>query len=146
MKRVLSILFAVLVLVGLLLFFGALVRGLTMGALVTGLIYWGLVRPYDKKRRLMREVSDRAFGGLPGFPNEQTWLVADSLNKNDAFHDDVCSLARRDRDAHDLGLRIRVYVGEHFEPALIDDLSAVHWDAIGAAWLARAGEAKRSQD
>jgi hypothetical protein len=57
----------------------------------------------------------------------------------------VCSFARQERDAHDLGLRIRAYVGEHFEPGLVDDLSVVDWDAIGAAWLEKAGEAKRTQ-
>ena len=116
-----------------------------MGALVTGLMVWGLVRPYFKHRKLMDEASDRAYDGRQGFPNERTWLVADVLSTNDSFHDDVCRFARQDRDAHDLGLRIRAYVGEHFEPGLIDDLSIVDWDAIGAAWLRRAGEAKRSQ-
>ena len=54
------------------------------------------------------------------------------LSNNASFHDDVCGFARQETDAHDLGLRIRAYVGEHFKPGQVDDLSLVDWDAIGA--------------
>lgn len=161
MKRLLSILLAVAVLAGLVLFFGPLVRGLTMGALVAGLIWFGLAAPYFKGRRLeatigdaraaeqgagvMSDVSEEARDGWHGFRTKQTWLVADWLSNDDSFHDDVCKIARQESDAHDLGLRIRAYVGEHFEPGLVDDLGMVDWDAIGAAWSKKAGEVKRTE-
>ena len=49
MKRVASIVFAVLVLAGLVLFSGPLVRGLTLSVLMIGLMWWGLVGPYFKR-------------------------------------------------------------------------------------------------
>jgi hypothetical protein len=145
MRRVLVMLFAVVVLAGLLFFSGALARGLTMGAMFMGLTWWGLVRPYAAKRKVMNDVSARAFRGLPGIPNEQTWLVADVLDSNDAFHDDICGLACRATDAHDLGRLIRAYAAAHLGPELAGDLTVVDWDAVGALWSARAGEARRTQ-
>ncbi len=143
MKRVISIVFAVAVLVGLELFFGSLVRGLTTGVLVIGLMWWGLVGPYFRSRKATSEMTDWSRDGEHGV-NEQTWLVAVGLSNDASFHDDVCGFARQESDAHDLGLRISAYVGEHFKPGQIDNLSLVDWDAIGAFWLQKADEANRS--
>jgi hypothetical protein len=144
MKRVASIVFAVLVLAGLVLFSGPLVRGLTLSVLMIGLMWWGLVGPYFKRRNAMSQVSDSSHDGGHDVGKEQTWLVAVGLSNNASFHDDVCGFARQETDAHDLGLRIRAYVGEHFKPGQVDDLGLVDWDAIGAFWLQKADEPKRS--
>ncbi len=154
-RKVVYILLAVVVLAGLVLFSGPLVRALTMGLLVAGLMWYGLAGPYFRGRRprviigdtrapehgagAIGDVSERAYDGWHGFRNRQTWLVAGWLSNEHSVHDDVRSIALRESDAHDLGLSIRVYVGEHFEPGLVDDLSVVDWDEIGAAWLKQGG-------
>ena len=50
-RRVPLILFAVIVLGWLVLFFGPLVRGLTMGAIVAGVLWFGLIVPNRRGRR-----------------------------------------------------------------------------------------------
>jgi hypothetical protein len=161
MRRVVPILLAVVVLAGLVLFCGPLVRGLTLGALVAGLIVYGPARPYFGSRMprltvgdarapergvdVMRDGNGWAYDGRHGFRNQQTWLVAGWLNSEPSFRDAAFGMARQESDAHQLGIRIRAYVGEHFEPELVDDLSVVDWDAIGAAWLKKADEARRTR-
>jgi hypothetical protein len=159
MRRVVTVVLLGVVVAGLLLFFGPLVRGLTLGAIVAGLIWYGIggpsllgrhgrSRPYRGDRRSPARAapgSGWAREDLHGFRNEQTWLVASWLDSDSSFHHDVDRIAGRESDVHKLGLRLRTYVGEHFEPDLIDDLASVDWDEIGAAWMEKAGKDESAQ-